>query len=106
MYVLGRVSIRGRPGSRRGTKRCAGETSAIISDRQTRGVSLNEGDYVQILRSNRRYQVVPRGTRGTVRSLDGDWVGIELPNGGRFQTHIDNVTRLLRVKDIAREESV
>jgi hypothetical protein len=57
---------------------------------------MKPGDYVQTTRHVRRFQTVPRGTRGTVTSLDGDWVTIELPEGGRFQSHTDNLTRLLR----------
>lgn len=55
---------------------------------------LSEGDYVQTRR--RIPPHVHRGVRGTVLSLDGDTVTVELPQGGRFKAHTENLTRLLR----------
>ena len=55
---------------------------------------LGVGDYVQT-----RRRIPPRirgGVRGTVQSLDGDWATVELPQGGRFESHINNLTRLVR----------
>lgn len=34
-------------------------------------------------------------------SLEGDWATIELPQGGRFESHIDNLTRLVRAREVA-----
>ena len=59
--------------------------------------SISIGDYVQT-----RRRIPPRirgGVRGTLVSLDGDWAAVELPEGGRFQSPIDNLTRLVRAKD-------
>lgn len=55
---------------------------------------LGVGDYVQT-----RRRIPPRirgGVRGTVLSLEGDWATVELPQGGRFESHVDNLTRLVR----------
>lgn len=57
---------------------------------------LRVGDYVQTRRAISHYQSVASGARGTVRSLDGDWATVELPEGGRFQGHTDNLIRLVR----------
>lgn len=59
------------------------------------------GDYVQTTRRSLGPPLILRGTRGTVTRLDGDWVTIELPEGGRFQSHIDTLTRLVK-----REETL
>lgn len=64
---------------------------------------LENGDYVQTRR--RIPPRIRRGVRGTVLSLDEDWATIELPNGGRFQSHADNLTRLVRATDIKREDA-
>lgn len=61
------------------------------------------GDYVQ---THRRVRNVRGGARGTVTSLDGDWLTVELPEGGRLQTHTNNVARLVRATDIKREEQL
>jgi len=55
---------------------------------------LGVGDYVQT-----RRRIPPRirgGVRGTVLSLEGDWATVELPQGGRFESRVDNLTRLVR----------
>lgn len=55
---------------------------------------LGVGDYVTT-----RRRIPPRirgGVRGTVRSLEGDWATVELPQGGRFESHTNNLTLLVR----------
>ena len=55
---------------------------------------IEQGDYVAT-----RRRIPPRirsGVRGTVLSLDGDWATVELPKGGRFESHTDNLIRLVR----------
>lgn len=62
---------------------------------------LENGDYVQTRRRSLGPPLIVRGTRGTVRHLHEDWATVELPSGGRFQSHIDNLTRLVK-----REETL
>jgi hypothetical protein len=60
------------------------------------------GDHVEvrgIIREPRAGGRISRGTRGTVRSLDNNWATIELPTGGRFEAHTDNLTRLVRAEN-------
>jgi hypothetical protein len=57
------------------------------------------GDYVTTRR--RIPPRIRRGVRGTVQSLVGDWATVELPEGGRFESHVDNLTRLVRKRECA-----
>jgi len=41
-------------------------------------------------------QLVERGTRGKVLETQGDWVRIELPSGGRFEAHTNDLTVILK----------
>jgi hypothetical protein len=66
-------------------------------------VSLGIGDYVQVAGHhaprNPHFQNVRRNTRGTVRRIEGDWAQVELPNGGRFDSLVGNLTRLVRAEE-------
>ena len=64
---------------------------------------MQPGDYVAT-----RRRIPPRirgGVRGTVLSLDGDWATVELPSGGRFQSHTNNLTRLVRKRECVSSPS-
>lgn len=41
-------------------------------------------------------QLVKRGTRGKVLEVSEDWARVELPDGGRFEAHVNDLTVLLR----------
>lgn len=60
---------------------------------------MQPGDYVETTRRFRSPHTIQRGTRGSVVSLDGDWITVEVPDGSRFQILTDSVTTLLKKRE-------
>lgn len=62
---------------------------------------IRPGDYVKTrTRLPMGYGDLAKGTTGTVLSLDGDWVKVKLPKGGRFETHKSSLIRIDRAQDL------
>lgn len=55
-----------------------------------------EGAVVQTTKRVLGPYPIKRGTRGRVSRVDGDWLTVELPSGGRFEAHLSEVAVLLR----------
>lgn len=57
---------------------------------------MRTGQVVQTVRRLPGMPPVPRGTRGKVRRVLGQWAYVDLARGGRIQVHEDDVAVILK----------